>query len=436
MIRKAAGGEITGKKLLIIRLAGTAAAGYGLYAFIKNRLALYMFLKEEFVFFDFNSPSWLFFIEYIAIMGMFVFIAHYGLKLLQFILKKRVLKLIPAALAILLAGCSQTVSPAAETTAQPQDASVNIFAMDTVITVEAHGGDAQNAVGEAEELIYKLEGMWSVTDENSEIYRANHSNGNTTDISMETQELLEFALQTAQQIDGAFEPTIYPVLQAWGFTTGEYQIPDESELSDLLTRVDYQKIALTEGGLSMPNGMELDLGAIAKGYTGDLLIDIMRQNGVTSGIINLGGNVSLIGKATSGELWRVGIRSPFGDGNIGVLEAEDTNIITSGVYERYFVGEDGITYGHILDPTDGKPVENDLLSVTIVGKEGRLCDALSTAMFVKGLAGATDYWRAHDGFDMILVTKNNEIYVTEKLEENFSLTEYSQGIPVHVMYKK
>ena len=180
-------------------------------------------------------------------------------------------------------------------------------------------------------------------------------------------------------------------------------------------------------------GMELDFGAIVKGYTGDQMAQVLEDNGVTSAIINLGGNVRLIGGNPEGGNWRVGILSPYGEGNMGILEAQDVNIITSGGYERYFIGEDGKQYWHILDPKTGYPADSGLLSATIIGEDGALCDALSTAAFVMGLERAEEYWKSRDDFEMILVTADNEIYVTEGLEDSFTLTEMSRGIPVQVV---
>lgn len=344
------------------------------------------------------------------------------------------------AVVLLSAGCDPQSQMALSTeqsikTEAEETSSVSIFAMDTIITMEAYGGEENAAIGEAESLMFKLDGLWSVTDVNSEIYKANHSQGTATAISEETEQLVTFALKMAEETDGALNPGIYPVLKAWGFTTKQYRIPKETELTDLLSYTDYRKIQVENGNLSMPAGMEIDFGAVAKGYAGDLAADIMREYGVPSAIINLGGNVSLIGSSPDGQPWTVGIRSPYGEGNIGTLEASDCNIITSGGYERYFIGEDGKTYWHILDPENGKPADKGLISVTIVGKEGRLCDALSTAMFVMGKNDAEAYWKSHEGFEMILITEDNEIYLTEGLERGFQLNEASQGIPVKLIIR-
>lgn len=316
---------------------------------------------------------------------------------------------------------------------QDQPAAATIFAMDTVITLEADGGQNEAALENAEAFITRLENIWSVTKDGSEIYQANHSQGVPVPVSPETEGLITGSLRLAEETGGALNPALYPVIKAWGFTTREYRIPEQSELEQLLENTDYREISLSQQMLTIPLGMEIDFGATAKGYTGDLLVEMLRKFDVTSGIINLGGNVALVGTRPDGNPWRVGIRSPYGEGNMGVLEASDTHIVTSGGYERYFTGEDGSIYWHILNPADGAPARSGIISATIVGKTGIRCDGLSTAVFVMGLDQASEYWRANDDFEMILVTEDNQVYVTEGLTDSFHLNESSQDIPVHII---
>lgn len=310
--------------------------------------------------------------------------------------------------------------------------SATFFAMDTVVTIEVYDGE-EGAVGAAKELIGRLERKWSATEAGSEVYELDHSQGTFRPISEETQELLSFALAMAEETKGAFNPLLYPVVKAWGFTTRGYRIPEEGELKSLLSHTDPKDVILGQGMAALGEGMEIDLGAVAKGYAGDLVIEELERHGVTSGIVNLGGNVALLGSPLEGGSWRVGIRSPYGEGNIGILEASDCHIITSGGYERYFTGEDGEIYWHILDPKDGYPADSGLISATILGAEGRSCDALSTAVFVMGREQAEDLWRSRGDFEMILITEDDEIYVTEGIEGDLFLNEMSRGILVHVI---
>lgn len=307
------------------------------------------------------------------------------------------------------------------------------FAMDTYMTFSAYGEGAEQALQEAEEEIYRLESEWSVTDEGSEIYQVNHSGGTPVDLSDETAQIVRFALDMAEETSGDLDPTIYPVVEAWGFTTDENRIPGQEELQTLLGNVGYEKVELEGNQIRLPDGMELDLGAVGKGYAGDLAAELLKEDGVTSALLDIGGNIQAVGSRPDGSAWRIGLRSPFEEGQIGVLEISDRAVVTSGNYERYFVGEDGREYGHIIDPKTGYPADNEMASVTIIAEEGKTADALSTSMFVKGLSGAEEYWRAHQDFDMILITEDGQVYVTEGIENSFTLNSSFANMELHVM---
>lgn len=326
----------------------------------------------------------------------------------------------------LCTGCGQQ-----STSTEPTERTV--FAMDTYITMQAYGREAETALEEAEELIHQLESQFSVTDEGSEIYAANHSGGEPVIISLDTTLLINFALSMARQTGGALEPTIYPVLTAWGFTTDEYHIPTQDELDALLPLVNYEDIYLMDITVTVPDRMQLDLGAVAKGYTGDKVAELLRDHGISSALINLGGNVQTVGSKPDGSPWRIGVRDPFADGNLGVLEIEDVAVVTSGGYERYFTDEDGNVYWHILDPETGYPAKSGLVSVTVVAPEGKLCDALSTALFVMGPEEAVQFWRDRQDFEMLLVDDDGGIYLTEGLESNFTRSESAENMEVTVI---
>lgn len=323
--------------------------------------------------------------------------------------------------ALLLAGILTGCSAPAEEMQQPVERS--LFAMNTYMTFTAYGEDAQAALQEAEECIQQVEGLWSVTDEDSEIYQANHSGGQPVTVSEETAEIISFALEMAQRTGGALDPTIYPVLTAWGFTTDSKQVPSQQQIAQLLEQVGYDRIQINGSELTVPDGMELDLGAVGKGYTADLVTEILRRHGVTSALISLGGNIQAIGSRPDGSDWRLGIRAPWESGNLGVLTVSDAAVVTSGGYENYFDDEQGNIYWHILDPSTGYPADSGLQSVTIVGREGKMCDALSTALFVMGAQSAEQYWRENGGFEMLLVTDSGEMLITEGIAEDFTLNE-------------
>lgn len=327
----------------------------------------------------------------------------------------------------LLSGCTQGRFHA------PAESAASMFAMNTYITMTAYGEAAQEALDGAKSRIGELEARLSVTDARSELYAVNHSGGKTVAVSEDTAAVTAFALDMAKRTGGALDPTIYPVLRAWGFTTDIHRIPEPSEIDELLRLAGYEQVTAAGREITLPDGMQLDLGAVAKGYAGDEVCAYLRKQGVSSAIISLGGNVQTIGTKPDGSLWRVGLQAPDQNAHIGVLETADCAVITSGSYQNYFTGPDGKRYHHIMDPATGYPANRGLLSATVVGKEGKLCDALSTALFVMGSEQAASYWRANDGFDMILLTDTNELYLTEGLEKTFQLNEEYASLSVTVL---
>lgn len=329
-----------------------------------------------------------------------------------------------------LTACTRTMENASSVT---DLAEVSVFAMDTYMYLTAYGSAAETALAQAETRIAELENKWSVTLETSEIYAINHSKGTPVSVSDETSSLLRFSLDMSEQTDGALDCTLYPVLSAWGFTTGSYQIPSETLLAQRFAQTGYEKVQCNGSTVTLPEGMQIDLGAVAKGYVGDLLAEQLRAQHVTSALLDLGGNIQAVGTKPDGSAWRIGLRNPFSEETFAVLEVADLAVITSGGYERYFVGEDGETYWHILDPETGQPARSGLASVTIVGQEGRRCDALSTALFVMGREKAEALWRQAGDFEMVLVTDTGEVFLTEGLEDVFSLQQDYADMPTEII---
>lgn len=301
------------------------------------------------------------------------------------------------------------------------------FAMDTVMTLRLYQGGGEELLDGAEARVEALEGLLSVTDEGSEIYALNH--GGQAPLSPEAAALLEAALDLCRRTGGALDISVYPVLRAWGFTTQEYSVPGGDEIAALLPLVDYTRVSLADGTAALAPGMEIDLGSVAKGYTGDALAAFLKEGGVTSALLDLGGNIQTVGAKPDGSPWRVAVRDPSGEGSVGVLAVENQAVVTSGGYERYFE-QDGVRYWHILDPRTGAPARSGLASVTVVGDSGLLCDALSTALFVMGREGALDHWRQHRDFEAVLVSDDGSVTVTAGLEGRFTLSDGARPLTV------
>lgn len=332
---------------------------------------------------------------------------------------KRMFAFLLAPLLLLPYGCAP---------AQPLERT--FFAMDTVMTLRLYQGGDGSLLDRAEARVRELEGLWSVTDGASEISTLNHDG--SAELSPETADLLRTALDMCRRTDGALDISTYPVLRAWGFTTGEYSVPGGEAIAALLPLVDYGRVALEAGAAALPPGMEIDLGSVAKGYTGDALAALLKQGGAASALLDLGGNIQAVGSKPDGSPWRVAIRDPAGDGNIGVVEVADQVVVTSGGYERYFE-EDGVLYWHIIDPATGWPARSGLTSVTVVGESGLLCDGLSTALFVMGREGALEHWRQHRDFEAVLVSEDGSVTITAGLEGRFTPADPARPLTVTVI---
>ena len=323
-------------------------------------------------------------------------------------------------LLFLLTGCSD---PDAEAAGGADDHSLTFFAMDASVTFTAYTEGAGQALAQAQDKLIYLERLWSATDKGGDIYAVNHAGGKPVSVADETAELLDFTLRMSERTDGALDPTVYPVLTAWGFTTGESRIPSEDEIASLLPLVGYENVSLSGSTVQLPDGVMLDLGAVEKGYAGDIIAELLRENGITSALLNLGGSVIAVGKQPDGSDFLIRLKDPTGNGIVGDLMISDLAAVTSGAYERYFIGEDGELYSHMIDPETGYPVKSGLLSVTVIAKEGKVCGALSSSLFVMGAERAIEYWRQDQNFDMILITESRDIYLTSGISERFTVDE-------------
>nr|MCR4604551.1 FAD:protein FMN transferase [Eubacterium sp.] len=225
----------------------------------------------------------------------------------------------------------------------------------------------------------------------------------------DTYELLKKSLEVAEKTEGFFEPTIYPIVKLWGFTTQEYRVPSDAEISDTLKKVGYKNVELKENNIvKIKPGTMIDLGACAKGYLSDKLCDMIRAEGV-SGIVSLGGNVKSVGTKTDGKPFTVGITDPSDGRSIyTTVESSDTAVVTSGNYERFFE-KDGKKYHHIFDKNTGAPAEGDIASVTVIGTDGFVCDAYATALFVAGEVAAKRFVADNPGYSVYLIKKDNSL---------------------------
>lgn len=326
---------------------------------------------------------------------------------------KKLISVMMVGLILCLSGCSVANNKTQQ----------EIYAMNTVMNLSVYGENATKAIQQAVEKINSLDVLFSVTNKSSDIYKVNSSQGETLNINQETADLIMEAYSYGAKSKGALDLTIYPVVKAWGFTTDTYRVPTAAELTSLLKYVDYSavKIDTDKSQVCIPKHFEIDLGAVAKGYTGNKIIEILKQNGITSALINLGGNVQTLGNRPDGSKWTVGIQNPSSQSYFATLSVGEAAIITSGGYQRNFEQEGNI-YHHILNPATGYPANNGIISSTVIAKDGTQGDALSTALYVMGTQQAIDYYKSDKTFDMVLLTDNNTVYVSQGLKDNFTLS--------------
>lgn len=297
----------------------------------------------------------------------------------------------------------------------------SFLAMDTYMTLSASGENAENALERAEQRITQLEKLLSVTDKDSEVYKLNSSQGSYIEVSEDTQYLVSKAFEIYDMTNGAFNITLYPISKEWGFTTGDYRIPEKERINELLKITGYERILTDKKGmLSLEENTQIDLGGIAKGYAGYEAAKILKEEGITSGLLNMGGNIQTVGSKLDGSDWKVGIKDPSDESKlIGSVAVSDMAVITSGAYERYFEKE-GHIYGHIIDPLTGYPTDSGIISVSVIGSDGTLCDALSTSLFVMGIEDSKSFLEAHRDVDAVIVTNDNTLYATKNIISKFT----------------
>ena len=311
-----------------------------------------------------------------------------------------------------------------------------VEAMDTVMTLTAYGKQAEKGLDAAESIIKSMDVMLDPELESSTVYAINHAQGGSTVVSGQVADMLSKAYDIYQKskaynssATGMLDLTLYPLIKKWGFVDSKYYTPNDAEIQEQLSRCCFDQLVLssfpTSGAYSvtLPSYGELSFACCAKGCAAQNAIGSMRQAGVTSGIISLGGNVQTLGLKPDGSNWNVAIQDPNNTSSyLGVISVGECAVVTSGTYQRNFTDAKGNTYHHLLSPTTGYPANNTLLSCTVITEDGTMADCLSTAMFVMGETNALNYWRANGGFEMILVTKSNEVICTKGLMEKFTLS--------------
>ena len=286
------------------------------------------------------------------------------------------------------------------------------FYLDTVITLTAYVDDAA-VLNDALEECGRYERLLSRTVEGSDVWRINHAGGKPVEVSDDTVILLQTARRVSAYSDGAFDVTIAPVSTMWDFTSGAAVVPDADAIARAAALVDYTRMDIEGNTVTLPENMMIDLGGIAKGYIADEVKLYLMDRGVKSAVLSFGGNIVTIGLKPDGSPWKVGIQDidkPTGEYMLVSLNFGGSTV-TSGIYERGFEA-DGVYYHHILDPSTGWPVQNELASVTIFSDSSMWGDALATAAFALGPEKGMSLIEELNGAEAVFISRDRSISAT------------------------
>ena len=300
----------------------------------------------------------------------------------------------------------------------------------TAVTLQIfhEGSEAEAAMTEAYDYMDRMEQLLSTNKEGSDVYRINQAAGHeAVKVDPATLTIIKQGLETAEVSGGRFDISIGAVSNLWKIGDVDARKPSDQEIQAALPKIDYHKITLDETAQTVrleEEGMALELGGISKGYIADGIRNIFAKHGVNTAIINLGGNVIVMGTSPSSpEGWNVGVQDPdeVRGQVVGTKRVIDGTVVTSGIYERY-VEVDGVRYHHILDPKTGYPVDNDLSGATIFTKVSLKADALSTTLFLLGTKDGLAFIESLDGVEAVLIDKDHGVHVTSGLKDSFQLT--------------
>ncbi|MBQ9057690.1 MAG: FAD:protein FMN transferase [Atopobiaceae bacterium] len=326
-----------------------------------------------------------------------------------------------AGVSLALGGCAfgQQASPESEqggsqSQAQQADDMLrrSFFALDTLCVV---GGDlTTELLDEVEQRCLTYEALFSAYIETSDVSRVNTAQGKPVELHPDTAELISQALVYCEKSSGLFDITIGAVSQLWDFHNAV--VPDDEAIRQACAHVDYRLVSLdgTTLRLDDPDAV-LDLGGIAKGFIADKIRDYLREQGVTSAYVNLGGNVCVLGSKPDGSAWNVGVRDPWATDDTQLVaraKIRDAALVTSGLYERSFE-QNGKRYWHILDPRTGYPVETELVSASIVSELSIDGEGYTKPLFMLDKQSALDYLAGHDSLQGFFVMADGSRFTSE-----------------------
>lgn len=328
-----------------------------------------------------------------------------------------------------MGGCSSAFPGGSAGGNAASPASETYFIFDTIVTVKVYDESATaRHFADIRAILERIDAAMNRNLATSEIARVNAAAGReAVAVSEETFDVVRKALAYAEESGGRFDPTIGPLVDLWDVGGEAPEKPQAADIERAVSLVDYRLVEADEAARTLflaREGMSLDLGAIAKGYAGDRIAEYLRSEGMHSAIVDLGGNILAAGVKPDGSRWRIGVQNPADarGASIATVLVDDETVVSSGVYERYFV-QDGVHYHHIFDAATGYPTDNGLLSVTIVTGRSIDADALSTTVFSLGLEEGLAFVEARDHVDAVLITDRKDVYISSGLKERLTMTD-------------
>ena len=286
--------------------------------------------------------------------------------------------------------------------------------------------DNQTLAGQVFRLIKQQENLFTVNRTASEVMAINHAAGqHPVVVSQPVFDLIACAHAVSLLPDSLFNLAIGPLVKCWKIGFQGHRVPSETELQARKALTNPHDVILDNAShsvmLARP-GMEIDLGAIAKGYIADVVQAFLRQQQVSSALINLGGNVQTVGAPPEETGWAIGLKKPFGEADelIGVIGVNNRSVVTSGIYERYFE-LDGVCYHHILDPRSGYQLDNDLISVTVISDRSLDGDIYTTLLYGLGVEQGIACLAEQPGIEAIFVTRDRQVICSSQRHFSFQL---------------
>ena len=327
-----------------------------------------------------------------------------------------------------LALTSCTPAPSDPVPNQDKPITKSDFILGTIIDITIYDKNDETIIDKAFDRIREIEAKMTINNaDTSEIIALNEASGKGgVKVSPDTFDVLERAKYYSELTGGLFDPTVGSIVKLWNIGTEYAAVPDPKVLEEKRKLINKDKLILDRSTLTATledPGMQVDLGAIAKGYAADEVAKILKENGVQHSIINLGGNVLTIGGNMIGNPWKIGIQNPFNPRGdfLGIVEIKDKTVVTSGTYERYFE-EGGKRYHHILDPRTGYPSDNEIASVSIITDSSMDADGNSTSVLLLGLEEGLKFVESQKVIEAIFVTYDKKVYVTSGLKDTFTVT--------------